>query len=307
MWEHRTLSLAEQVFERIEMEILTGKYQRGECLTEMKLVSDLGVSRTPVREALHRLEQEHLVDISPKGILVLGVTQQDLEDIFAIRLRIEGMASAAAARRITDEELSELRETLELQEFYVPRKDADRIKGMDSKFHQLIYRFSGSAILGETLLPLHKKVQKFRKASVENESRAVLSAKEHRAIYEAIAAHLLAMPAYRKDIKTAGVKWVSMYEDQKPGVPSSWPGYDLAVGARGEEVRQLQEHLDTIADVYYPIPNIAQDGIYGPRTAEAVRAFQEYFDLPATGVVDFPTWYKISAIYVAVTRIAEYE
>ena len=189
MWEHRTLSLAEQVFERIEMEILTGKYQRGECLTEMKLVSDLGVSRTPVREALHRLEQEHLVDISPKGILVLGVTQQDLEDIFAIRLRIEGMASAAAARRITDEELSELRETLELQEVYVPRKDADRIKGMDSKFHQLIYRFSGSAILGETLLPLHKKVQKFRKASVENESRAVLSAKEHRAIYEAIAAH----------------------------------------------------------------------------------------------------------------------
>ena len=91
------------------------------------------------------------------------------------------------------------------------------------------------------------------------------------------------------------------------GVPSSWPGYDLAVGARGEEVRQLQEHLDTIADVYYPIPNIAQDGIYGPRTAEAVRAFQEYFDLPATGVVDFPTWSKISAIYVAVTRIAEYQ
>ena len=99
------------------------------------------------------------------------------------------MASAAAARRITDEELSELREALELQEFYVPRGDADRIKGMDSKFHQLIYRFSGSAILAETLLPLHKKVQKFRKASVENESRAVLSAKEHRAIYEAIAAH----------------------------------------------------------------------------------------------------------------------
>ena len=80
MWEHRTLSLAEQVFDRLEREILTGKYQRGECLTEMKLVSDLGVSRTPVREALHRLEQEHLVDISPKGILVLGVTQQDLED-----------------------------------------------------------------------------------------------------------------------------------------------------------------------------------------------------------------------------------
>lgn len=189
MWEHRTLSLAEQVFERIENEILSGKYQRGELLTEMKLVSDLGVSRTPVREALHRLEQEHLVDISPKGILVVGVTQKDLEDIFVIRLRIEGMASAEAARRITDEELAELRETLELQEFYVLKKDADHIKGMDSKFHQLIYRFSGSAVFNDTLLPLHKKVQKYRKASVENESRAIQSAKEHRAIYEAIAAH----------------------------------------------------------------------------------------------------------------------
>ncbi len=189
MWEHRTLSLAEQVFDRIENEILSGKYQRGEMLTEMKLVSDLGVSRTPVREALHRLEQEHLVDISPKGILVVGVTQKDLEDIFAIRLRIEGMASAEAARHITGEELAELRETLELQEFYVPKKDADHIKGMDSKFHQLIYRFSGSAVLNDTLLPLHKKVQKYRRASVENESRAIQSAKEHRAVYEAIAAH----------------------------------------------------------------------------------------------------------------------
>ena len=70
MLEHRTLSLAEQVFERLEGEILSGKYQRGELLSEMRLVSDLGVSRTPVREALHRLEQEHLIQISSKGILM---------------------------------------------------------------------------------------------------------------------------------------------------------------------------------------------------------------------------------------------
>lgn len=188
MLEHRTVSLAERVFERLESEILSGKYQRGELLTEMRLVSDLGVSRTPVREALHRLEQEHLIEISSKGILVVGVTQKDLEDIFAIRLRIEGMASAEAARHISEDELAELRETLELQEFYVQKADPDRIKGMDSKFHQLIYRFSGSAVLNDTLLPLHKKVQKFRKASVENEDRAIHSAQEHRAIYEAIAA-----------------------------------------------------------------------------------------------------------------------
>ncbi len=187
--EHKSISLAEQVFERLENEILSGNYQRGELLTEMMLVSDLGVSRTPIREALHRLEQEHLIEITQKGFLVLGVTQQDLADIFDIRMRIEGIASRMAAENITEEQLAELRETLELQEFYVPRHDADHIKIYDSKFHQLIYRFSGSSVFYDTLMPLHKKVQKYRKASVENQSRAKQSASEHRAIFEAIAAH----------------------------------------------------------------------------------------------------------------------
>ena len=188
MLEHKTISLAEQVFERLENDILTGKYQRGEILTELKLVTDLGVSRTPVREALHRLEQEHIIEIASKGILILGVTEQDLKDIFAIRLRIEGLASAFAAKNMTAEQLEELKEALELQEFYVMKQDPEHIKKMDSKFHQLIYRYCGSAALSDTLLPLHKKVQKYRRVSVENNSRAQQSAKEHRAIFEAIVA-----------------------------------------------------------------------------------------------------------------------
>ena len=188
MIEHKTLSLAEQVFDRLETDILCGTYQRGEILTELKLVSDLGVSRTPIREALRRLEQEHLIEISSKGILIVGVTDKDLADIYSIRLRIEGMASREAALHITDEELGELRETVELQEFYVAKKNPENIRVMDSRFHQLIYRFSGSSVLCDTLMPLHKKTQKYRKKSVENESRAEQSAREHRAIYEAIAA-----------------------------------------------------------------------------------------------------------------------
>ena len=188
MLEHKTISLAEQVFERLGSDILTGVYQRGEVLTELKLVTDLGVSRTPVREALNRLEQEHIIESTPRGILILGVTEQDLEDIFAIRMRIEGLSSYNATKRITKEELAELRETLELQEFYVNKQDPDRIKTMDSKFHQLIYRFCGSSVLYDTLMPLHKKVQKYRKASVENNARAQQSAREHRAIFEAIEA-----------------------------------------------------------------------------------------------------------------------
>lgn len=188
MLEHKTISLAEQVFERLENDILIGKYQRGAVLTELKLVTDLGVSRTPVREALHRLEQEHIIEITPKGILILGVTEQDLKDIFAVRLRIEGLSSAFAAENMTEEQLLELKEALELQEFYVTKQDPEHIKIMDSRFHQLIYRYCGSAVLNDTLLPLHKKVQKYRRASVEDKARALQSLSEHRAIFEAISA-----------------------------------------------------------------------------------------------------------------------
>lgn len=91
------------------------------------------------------------------------------------------------------------------------------------------------------------------------------------------------------------------------GVPASWPGYNLNIGATGDKVRQLQTQLNRIAQNFPAIPTITADGIYGPRTAEAVSAFQRIFDLPATGVTDFATWYSISRIYVAVSRIAEPE
>lgn len=93
--------------------------------------------------------------------------------------------------------------------------------------------------------------------------------------------------------------------EQISGIPASWPVYDLKIGATGDKVRQLQEQLDAISSVYTAIPDISPDGIYGPATAEAVRKFQSIFGLPQTGVVDFATWYKISHIYVGITRIAE--
>ena len=89
------------------------------------------------------------------------------------------------------------------------------------------------------------------------------------------------------------------------GIPASWPGYNLSIGSSGEKVRQLQEQLQRISQAYPAIPSITADGIYGNRTKEAVAKFQSVFGLPATGVVDYPTWYRISDIYVAVSRIAE--
>ncbi len=89
------------------------------------------------------------------------------------------------------------------------------------------------------------------------------------------------------------------------GVPSSFPGYDLTIGSSGDKVRQMQTQLNRIARNYPAIPTIAADGIYGPATAGAVSTFQEIFDLPVTGIVDYATWYEISDIYVGVTRISE--
>ncbi|MDD6492446.1 MAG: peptidoglycan-binding protein [Firmicutes bacterium] len=93
--------------------------------------------------------------------------------------------------------------------------------------------------------------------------------------------------------------------DSIAGVPSSWPGYDLTIGSSGEKVRQMQQQLNRIARNYPAIPTVSVDGIYGPGTAEAVRVFQGIFDLPQTGIVDYPTWYSISNIYVGVSRISE--
>lgn len=94
--------------------------------------------------------------------------------------------------------------------------------------------------------------------------------------------------------------------EEVSGVPSSWPGYTLTNGSSGDKVRQMQNQLNAIGEVYTAIPQIAVDGIYGPATTAAVRAFQGVFGLPQTGNVDYATWYRISQIYVAVTRIAEY-
>ncbi len=89
------------------------------------------------------------------------------------------------------------------------------------------------------------------------------------------------------------------------GVPSSWPGYILEIGSSGDKIRQIQEQLNVIAGAYPALPKINADGIYGPATANAVREFQSIFGLPETGKVDYSTWYKISEIYVGVSRIAE--
>ena len=192
MREHKTISIADQIFEQLERDILTGKYQRGEVLSEMRLSAELGVSRTPIREALRRLEQENILSDSGRGAVVVGISKEDMLDMYEMRIQIEGMAAQRAAAFISQQQLQQMRETLDLQRFYIekPGSDhADQIKDLDSRFHQLLYESSGSKAFYETLSTLHKKMTKFRKASVSRHSRAVESLAEHEAIYEALSRH----------------------------------------------------------------------------------------------------------------------
>ena len=118
-------------------------YPRGEVLTELRLVEQLNVSRTPIREALRRLEQEHLIADTGKGSVVLGITAEDLVDIMDIRCRIEGLASYYAAKNVSPEGLARLRHILDLQEFYFEKRDAEHLREMDDQFHDVICDMSG--------------------------------------------------------------------------------------------------------------------------------------------------------------------
>ena len=194
MRDHRTISIADQIFEQLQNEILSGKYKKGEVLSEAKLSEELGVSRTPVREAVRRLEQEHILDETGHGIVVVGISAEDMLDMYDIRIQLEGQAAARAAKNVTDEQLDKMQEVIELQKFYTdkqgdPSVKSENIRDMDSTFHELLYQASGSVIYHDTLSNIHKKILKFRKASVSDKSRAELSYEEHLAILEALRLH----------------------------------------------------------------------------------------------------------------------
>ena len=182
----RSESLADQVFAKLENDIVVGIYARGEVLTELKLVEQLGVSRTPIREALRRLEQERLIEDTGKGSLVLGITENDLEDIMSIRERTEGLAAYYATINMTEEGRKELSHIVDLQDFYYSKGDTEHLRQVDDEFHSLICRLSNRSVLIDTLIPLHRKTRRYRRIAMEDRQRSAKTMKEHRAMYDAI-------------------------------------------------------------------------------------------------------------------------
>ena len=185
--DKNTKSLEEGVYFQLEEEILSGKLNRGDTLTECALSARLGVSRTPLRAALHRLAEEGLVKITPnRGAVVVGVNADDLVDIYKIRTRLEGLASSLAAGRISEEDKKRLSESVELSEFYIRKRDADKLKELDSEFHNIIYEASGNRRLSKILSELHRSIRAYRRLSLTVTDRLERSVDEHREILNAI-------------------------------------------------------------------------------------------------------------------------
>jgi len=180
-------SLTQLVYEKIRTAILEEEYHTGDSLVETRLAEQLSVSRTPVREALRQLELEELVYSVPhKGMVVRGVSEQDIDDIYTIRFLLEGQAARWAAERAREEDLDRLRETFELMELYTRRGAFRHLAELDTRFHEELYSACKSHVLHHTLALLHSHSALARLNSLQTPSRAEQTLEEHRKILDAI-------------------------------------------------------------------------------------------------------------------------
>ncbi len=180
-------SLRGRVFNRIREDILSGKYKEHDELKEMTIGEELGVSRTPVREAFRQLELEGLIQIIPnKGAYVTGISKKDVKDIYMIRSLLEGLCAAWATENITEELMEELEENVYLTDFHVKKGHFEQVAQLDNRFHEILYIASGSKQLEHRLRDFHQYVARIRKRTLATEERSLASNNEHRMIMEAM-------------------------------------------------------------------------------------------------------------------------
>lgn len=179
-------SLRGRVFHKLREDILSGKYKEREELKEVAIGEELGVSRTPVREAFRQLELEGLIQIIPnKGAFVTGITVKDVKDIYMIRSKLEGLCARWATEHITKEQMEEMEENVYLTEFHTKKGHMDQIAELDNRFHDILYEACDSKMLEHLLKDYHNYVLRVRKKSLATD-RASVSNNEHRQIMEAI-------------------------------------------------------------------------------------------------------------------------
>ena len=179
--------LRELVLEAIREAIINGSLQPRERLMEIQLAEELGVSRTPVREALRHLELEGFIVMVPrKGAYVADLSFKDIADVFEIRASLEGLAAGLAAERITSGELEEMERLLVEKGEAIAKNDINQLVEVDTKFHEAIYRASRNDRLSSIISNLREQIQRFRSTSLSYPGRMKESLEEHRAIVDAI-------------------------------------------------------------------------------------------------------------------------
>ena len=178
--------LSNSLLGKLQKDILTGKLKPGDKLNEQELCKAYGVSRTPVREALRQLEADGLVEnILNRGAFVVGMSEQDYEDMFELRKAYEVQAVKWAIERITEEEMDRLEETFEFMEFYTLRNDIDKMLTINSGFHQVIYEASHNRML-KKLLSSYQNYLKYKGIeSAYDDDYLTTVLEEHRAIFKA--------------------------------------------------------------------------------------------------------------------------
>lgn len=183
-------SLRGRIFQKLREDILSGKYAEHEELKEVAIGEEMGVSRTPVREAFRQLELEGLIQIIPnKGAYVTGITEKDVKDIYMIRSRLEGLCARWATDNITKDQLDELEECVYLAKFHASKGHMDQIPEQDNRFHEILYEACNSKILEHQLRDFHAYVLRVRKKTLANVERSMASNEEHEKIMLAIKAH----------------------------------------------------------------------------------------------------------------------
>jgi len=181
--------LSTDLFCKLKSDILRQKYKQGYKLTEQNICSEYNVSRTPVREALSRLETEGLIEALPnRGAFVLGFSAQDIRDIFVLRKFYEIQAVNWAIERITDDELEALEETFEIMEFYTQKNDLDKMVNINTNFHQHIYAASHNRMLRNILSSYQQYTEYVKKSRSLSDGYLALILEEHRGIFNALKA-----------------------------------------------------------------------------------------------------------------------
>jgi len=180
-------SLTGRVFHKLREDILSGKYVHNDELKENTIAIELGVSRTPVREALRQLELEGLISIIPnRGAFVTGISEKDIHDIYVIRSYLEGLCARWECENITNDVIIELEEIIYLTDFHIQKGNSEQILELDNKFHETVYQASNSKILDHVLSDFHQYVQRVQKISLSDSERAEKLNQEHKAIVEAL-------------------------------------------------------------------------------------------------------------------------